>query len=255
VRPAAGPAFEVPAGDLPPPGACRAWSPEAPAGRQSPPGPCHDVERDLAPIGMVGSSPLMVVVHPSLPAKSVKELVAHLQANPGKLNYASSGSGAAAHLAAELFKSMTKTDMVHIPFKGAVPAITDVLAGRSQVIFATALSVKAYIDANRLRPLGVTTLERMDTMPDIPTIAESGVPGFEASTWHGMVAVAGTPRAVQTRLNTEVNAVLKDSQVSKFLVGQGAIVRGGTAEQFAAHIRAEIPKWARVIKESGARAD
>ncbi|MCW5603152.1 MAG: tripartite tricarboxylate transporter substrate binding protein, partial [Burkholderiales bacterium] len=175
--------------------------------------------------------------------------------NPGKLNYASSGSGAAAHLAGELFKSMTKTDMVHIPFKGAAPAITDVLAGRSQMIFATALSVKAHLDAGKLRPLGVTTLERMDTMRDIPTIAESGVPGFEASTWHGMVAVAGTPRAVQARLNSEVNAVLKDPQVNKFLVGQGAIVRGGTAEQFAAHIKAEIPKWAKVIKESGARAD
>ncbi len=211
--------------------------------------------KDLVPVVWVASQPNILVVHPSVPAKSVKELVAHLKANPGKFNYASSGSGAAAHLAGELFKSMTGTDMVHIPFKGAAPAITDVLAGRSQVIFATALSVKAHLDAGKLRPLGVTTLERMDTMPSIPTIAESGVPGFEASTWHGMVAVAGTPRAVQARLNSEVNAVLKDPQVSKFLVGQGAIVRGGTAEQFAAHIKAEVPKWAKVIKESGARAD
>lgn len=211
--------------------------------------------KDLVPVVWVASQPNILAVHPSLPAKSVQELVAHLKANPGKLNYASSGSGAAAHLAAELFKSMTKTDMVHIPFKGAAPAITDVLAGRSQMIFATALSVKAHLDANRLRPLGVTTLERMDTMPQLPTISESGVPGFEASTWHGLVAVAGTPRAVQVKLNSEVNAVLKDPQVSKFLVGQGAIIRGGTAERFAAHIKAEIPKWAKVIKESGARAD
>ncbi len=211
--------------------------------------------KDLVPVVWVASQPNILVVHPSLPVKTVKELIAHLKANPGKLNYASSGSGAAAHLAGELFKSMTKTDMVHIPFKGAAPAITDVLAGRSQMIFATALSVKAYLDAKRLRPLGVTTLERMDTMPNIPTIAESGVPGFEASTWHGMVAVNGTPRAVQAKLNSEVNAVLKDPQVNKFLVGQGAIVRGGSAEQFAAHIRAEIPKWAKVIKDSGARAD
>jgi tripartite-type tricarboxylate transporter receptor subunit TctC len=123
------------------------------------------------------------------------------------------------------------------------------------MIFATALSVKAYIDSNRLRPLGVTTLKRMDTMPNIPTIAESGVPGFEASTWHGMVAVNGTPKAVQQKLNVEVNAVLQDPQVVKFLVGQGAIIEGGSAEKFAAHIKAEIPKWAKVIKDSGARAD
>ena len=215
----------------------------------------YDPAKDLVPVTWVASQPNILVVHPSIPAQTVKELVDYLKSQPGKLNYASSGSGAAAHLAGELFKSMTRTDMVHIPFKGAGPAITDVLAGRSQMIFATALSVKAYIDANRLRPLGVTTLKRMDTMPNLPTIAESGVPGFEASTWHGMVAVNGTPRAVQQKLNVEVNAVLKDPQVAKFLVSQGAIIEGGSAEKFAAHIKAEIPKWAKVIKDSGARAD
>ena len=215
----------------------------------------YDPSKDLVPVTWVASQPNILVVHPSIPAKSVKELIDYMKSQPGKLNYASSGSGAAAHLAGELFKSMTKTDMVHIPFKGAGPAITDVLAGRSQMIFATALSVKAYIDANRLRPLGVTTLKRMDTMPNLPTIAESGVPGFEASTWHGMVAVNGTPRAVQQKLNVEVNAVLKDPQVAKFLESQGAIIEGGSAEKFAAHIKAEIPKWAKVIKDSGARAD
>ena len=215
----------------------------------------YDPVKDIAPISLVFKVPQMLVVNPQVPVNSVKELIDYLKSHPGKLNYASSGSGAAAHLAGELFKSMTKTDMVHIPFKGAGPAITDVLAGRSQMIFATALSVKAYIDANRLRPLGVTTLKRMDTMPNLPTIAESGVPGFEASTWHGLVAVAGTPRAVTTRLNAEVNAILKDSQVSKFLESQGAIIEGGTAEKFAEHIKAEIPKWAKVIKDSGARAD
>ncbi len=215
----------------------------------------YNPAQDLVPVTWVASQPNILVVHPSIPAQSVKELIDYLKSQPGKLNYASSGSGAAAHLAGELFKSMTKTDMVHIPFKGAGPAITDVLAGRSQMIFATALSVKAYIDANRLRPLGVTTLKRMDTMPNIPTIAESGVPGFEASTWHGMIAVNGTPRAVQQKLNVEVNAVLKDPQVAKFLVSQGAIIEGGSAEKFAAHIKAEIPKWAKVIKDSGARAD
>jgi len=211
--------------------------------------------KDLVPVVWVASQPNILVVHPSVPAKNVKELIAYLKSKPGQINYASSGNGAAAHLAAELFKSMTKTDMLHIPFKGAAPALTDVLAGRSQVIFATALSVKAYLDANRLRPLAVTTATRMETMPNLPTVAESGVPGFEASTWHGLVAVAGTPSYITSRLNTEVNAVLKDAQVSKFLEGQGAIIQGGTAEKFAAHIKSEIPKWAKVIKDSGARVD
>ncbi len=214
-----------------------------------------DPGKDLLPVVWVASQPNILVVHPSVPANSVKELVDYLKARPGQLNYASSGSGAAAHLAGELFKSMTKTDMVHIPFKGAGPALIETLAGRTQVMFATALSVQPYLQANRLRPLAVTTLKRMDTMPNLPTVAESGAPGFEASTWHGLVAVAGTPRAVTTRLNAEVNAVLKDPQVSKFLESQGAIIEGGTAEKFAAHIKAEIPKWAKVIKDSGARAD
>lgn len=214
-----------------------------------------DPAKSLQPVVWVASQPNILVVHPSVPAKSVKELVDYLKTRPGQLNYASSGSGAAAHLAAELFKSMTKTDMVHIPFKGAGPALTETLAGRSQVMFATALSVQPFLQANRLRPLAVTTLKRMDSMPNLPTVAESGAPGFEASTWHGLVAVTGTPRAVTTRLNTEVNAVLKDPQVVKFLESQGAIIEGGTAEKFAAHIKAEIPKWAKVIKDSGARAD
>lgn len=211
--------------------------------------------KDLVPVVWIASQPNILVVHPSVPAKSVKEFIAYLKSRPGQINYASSGSGAAAHLAAELFKSMTKTDMVHIPFRGAAPALANVLSGQTQVMFATALSVKGHLDANRLRPLAVTTSTRMKTMPQLPTVAEAGVPGFEAATWHGLVAVAGTPRPVQARLNTEVNAVLQDPQVSKFLEAQGAIIQGGTAEKFSAYIKSEIPKWAKVIKESGARVD
>ncbi len=214
-----------------------------------------DPSKDLVPVVWVASQPNILVVHPSIPSKSVKELIVYLKERPGKINYASSGNGAAAHLAAELFKSMTGTDMVHIPFRGAAPALANVLSGQSQVIFATALSVKAHLDAQRLRPLAVTTATRMDTLPQLPTVAEAGVPGFEASTWHGLVAVSGTADAVTGRLNREVNAVLQDAQVRKFLISQGAIIQGGSAAKFAAHIKAEIPKWAKVIRDAKARVD
>lgn len=212
-------------------------------------------EKELTPVVWVASQPNILVVHPSVPVNSVKELIAYLKARPGQINYASSGSGAAAHLAAELFKSMTGVDMVHIPFKGAAPALTDVIAGNSQLIFATALSVQPYLQAGRLRPLAVTTAKRIDSLPNLPTVAESGVPGFEASTWHGMVVPTGTPRAIIARLNSEVNAILKQPDVHKLLTNQGAHIEGGTPEHFAAYIKSEIPKWAKVIKDSGASVD
>ena len=214
-----------------------------------------DPARELEPVVWIASQPNILVVHPKVPVHSVQEFIAYLKARPGQINYASSGNGAAAHLAAELFKSMTGTDMVHIPFKGAGPALADVLSGQTQVIFATALSVKGHLDAKRLRPLAVTTSKRMQTMPQLPTIAESGVPGFEATTWHGLVAVAGTAKAITAKLNGEINAVLKDARVHSFLENQGAIVQGGTAQQFADYIKTEIPKWAKVIRDSGARVD
>jgi tripartite-type tricarboxylate transporter receptor subunit TctC len=187
--------------------------------------------------------------------RSVKELIAFAKTRPGQLNYASSGSGAAAHLAAELFKSMTGVNMVHIPYKGASPALVDVLAGQCQVMFATALSVQPYLQAQRLRPLAVSTAKRSRVMPELPTVAEAGVPGFEATTWHGVVATGGTPAAVITKLNAEINKVLKQPDVNAMLTRQGAEVLGGSAQQFAAYIQAEIPKWAKVVKASGARPD
>ena len=214
-----------------------------------------DPVKDLAPITLVASQPNILVVHPSVPARSVKELIALARARPGQLNYASSGSGAAAHLAAELFKSMTGTSMVHVPYKGAGPALIDVLAGQCQVMFATALSVQPYIQSGRMRPLAVTTATRSPTMPGLPTVAEAGVPGFEASTWHGVVAPAGTPDAVIGRLNTEINRVLRLPDVRDRLTGQGAEIIGGTPQEFAAYITKEIPKWTKVVRDSGARAD
>ena len=214
-----------------------------------------DPVRDLAPVALVASQPNILVVHPSVPAKSVKELIAFAKAHPGELNYASSGSGAAAHLAAELFKSMTGVKMVHIPYKGASPALIDVLAGQCQVMFATALSVQPYLQANRLRPLAVSTAKRMRTMPELPTVAEAGVPGFEATTWHGVVTTAGTPQPVVAKLNAEVHTLLRLPDGSTTLTRQGAESLGGTPQEFAAYIQREIPKWAKVVKESGARPD
>lgn len=214
-----------------------------------------DPVKDLAPVALLASQPNILVVHPSVPVRSVKELIAFAKTRPGQLNYASSGSGAAAHLAAELFKSMTGVDMVHIPYKGASPALVDVLAGQCQVMFATALSVQPYLQAHRLRPLAVSTAKRSRIMPELPTVAEAGVPGFEATTWHGVVATGGTPASVINKLNAEINKVLKQPEVNSTLTRQGAEVLGGTPQQFAAYIQAEIPKWAKVVKASGARPD
>ena len=214
-----------------------------------------DPVKDLAPVVLLASQPNILVVHPSLPVKSVKELVALARARPGQLNYASSGSGLAAHLAGEMFKSMTGTSMVHIPYKGAGPALIDMLAGQCQVMFATALSVQPHLKSGRLRPLAVTTAKRSPSMPDLLTVAEAGVPGFEATTWHGVVAPAGTPQPVIGRLNSEINKVLQMPDVRERLTTQGAEVIGGTPKEFADYIKAEIPRWAKVIRDSGARAD
>jgi tripartite-type tricarboxylate transporter receptor subunit TctC len=215
----------------------------------------YDPVKDLAPVALLASQPNILVVHPSLPVRSVRELIAFAKAHPGELNYASSGSGAAAHLAAELFKSMAGVQMVHIPYKGASPALIDMLAGQCQVMFATALSVQPYLQSNRLRPLAVSTAKRARIMPNLPTVAEAGVPGFEATTWHGVVSTAGTPPAVINKLNAEINKVLKLPDVNATLTRQGAEVLGGTPQEFAAYIKAEIPKWAKVVKASGARPD
>src|SRR5438034_1442431 len=215
----------------------------------------YDPVKDFAPVVLVGIQPNMLVVHPAVPAHSVAELIAYARQHPGKLNYASTGAGVASHLSAELFKAMAGVDMVHIPYKGAQPALTDVIAGQCQIMFATSASAIPYVKAGRLRALAVTTAQRSPSLPELPTVAEAGVPGFESITWHGVVVPSHTPPTVIERLNRAINAVLAQKDFSERLSALGAEVAGGTPQDFAAYIAREIPKWAKVVKDSGARAE
>ena len=215
----------------------------------------YDPVKDFAAVALVAVQPNILVVHPDVPAKSLNELIALARQSPGKLNYASSGPGAAAHLAGELFKTMAGVNIVHIPYKGAQPALTDVVAGQVQLMFATSASAIPYIKQGRLRALAVTTAQRSPSVPELPTVAEAGLPGFEATTWHGVVVPAATQRTVIDKINTDVNAVLKEKDLSERLAGLGAEILTGTPRDFADYIAREIPKWTKVVKDSGARAD
>ena len=213
-----------------------------------------DPIKDFTPVILAATQPNILVVHPSLPVKNVRELAALAKSRPGELNYSSSGVGTAAHLAAELFKTMTGTNIVHISYKSAGPALTDVIAGQTQVMFATSLSVMGHIKSGRVRPLAVTTAKRSRFVPELPTIAET-VPGFEASTWHGVLVPAGTPAAVVDRLNSEINKMLQAPDVREKLAALGAEIAGGSPKDFADHIRREIPKWAKVVKSINVQLD
>jgi tripartite-type tricarboxylate transporter receptor subunit TctC len=215
----------------------------------------YDPVKDFAPVALVAIQPNILVVNPSVPATSVSELVSHLKKNPGKVNYASSGSGAAAHLAGELFKAMAGVDIVHVPYKGAQPALTDVIAGQVQMMFATSASVIPYIKAGRLRALAVTTAQRSASVPELPTVAEAGVPGFEATTWHGVVVPAATGFLIINKLNQDIVAVLNSTDLKERLNGLGAEIATGTPKDFADYIARETPKWAKVVKDSGAKPE
>jgi tripartite-type tricarboxylate transporter receptor subunit TctC len=214
-----------------------------------------DPEKDFEPIALIGSQANILVVNPGVPAHSLAELIALAKANPGKLNFASSGHGAAAHLAGELFKSRAGIHIVHVAYKGGAPALQDVIAGHVQMIFATAASVVGHIQSGAVRPLAVTTPRRTSVLPDIPTVAELGLPGFDATTWHGLVVPAGTPREVIAVLNKATNDALKSPEVQKSLAELGVDIIGGSSEEFAAYIKSEIPKWTAIVKASGAKLD
>jgi tripartite-type tricarboxylate transporter receptor subunit TctC len=180
------------------------------------------------------------------------ELIAHAKANPGKVNYASSGHGAAAHLAAELFKAEAKIDIVHVPYKGAAPALQDLIAGHVQMMFATAASVVPHIQSGQVRPLAVTTLKRTAVFPELATVDELGLKGFDATTWHGLVTPSRTPKDVIATLHRATVAALADAAVRKSLGDLGVDIVGSTPEEFNAYIKAEIPKWTAIVKASGA---
>jgi tripartite-type tricarboxylate transporter receptor subunit TctC len=212
----------------------------------------YSPEKDFIPITLIGTQANILVVNPEVPVHSLKELIALCKTQPGKINFASSGYGAAAHLAGELFKSDAKVDVVHVPYKGAALALQDVIAGHDQMMFATAASVVGHIRAGKVRALAVTTLKRTAILPDLPTMDEAGLKGFEASTWHGLVAPAGTPPQVIATLHDAAVKALHDASVQASLGKLGVDIVGDTPEQFSAYIKAEIPKWAAIVKASGA---
>ncbi|ACM34303.1 MAG: tripartite tricarboxylate transporter substrate binding protein [Diaphorobacter nitroreducens] len=214
-----------------------------------------DPVKDFAPLSRVATVPNLLVAHPSQPFKTVKEMIAYAKANPGKITFGSPGSGASPHVSGELFKSMTGTDLLHIPYKGSAPAMTDLLGGQTSVMFDNMPSAIQHVRSGKLRPIAVTTAKRSPELPDVPTIAEAGVPGYEATSWFGMFAPAGTPKPVLDKLHAALIKVLNQADVKKKIAEQGGDVVAETPAQFAAFIKAESVKWGKVVKESGATAD
>ncbi len=215
----------------------------------------YDPQKDLAPVIITSSQPNVLAVSATLPVMSVKELIAYAKANPGKLNYASVGNGSSSHLTMELFKASTGIDATHIPFNGSPPAVTATVQGETQLLMTVMPPLQAQIQAGKLHAIAATSAKRSPLLPDLPTIAESGYPGFEALAWNGVLVAAGTPQPIVQRLNTEMNAILKEPDVKARLNGQGFELVGGSPEDFSNLIRSESAKWAPVIKKIGARID
>ena len=209
--------------------------------------------RDLAPVTFAVSGSNVLVAHPSVPANSVKDLIAMLRAKPGAISYGSSGSGNAGHLAGELFQSMSKTKMVHVPYKGGGPAMAALLGGEVQIVFSSPSTAIPQVKAGKIKGLAVTTLKRSAMLPDLPTVAEAGLPGFETDNWYGVVTVAKTPRPVIDRLNRELGRALETPQIKQALLRSGLEAAPGTPDAFGAYMKAEYEKWGKLIKEVGVR--
>lgn len=215
----------------------------------------YDLVRDLAPVSLLVSTPNIVVVHPSLPVKSVKELIAFAKSRPGQLDLASSGSGTSAHLAGALFNSMAGIRMNHIPYKGGGPAVVTLVGGEVSVGFATTPSVIQHVKSTRLRGLAVTTAQRSPSVPDLPTVGEAGLKGYEASTWYGFLVPTGSPREAIVRLHEESMKLLKLPDIRERLDATGFEVLGSTPDEFGAYIRSEVEKWGKVVRAVGVRVD
>ena len=215
----------------------------------------YDPQRDFVPVAMVIEAEGLLAVHPSLPVNTVGELLAYARANPGKLSYASGGVGTSSHLAGELFKSMTKTYMVHIPYRGNSPAITDLIGGQAQLAFATLPTVIPHVRAGKLRGIAVIGSARSAAAPQLPTVAESGVPGFSVNNWIGLFAPTGTPPEVVRRLNAEVMRIMQLPEVTRRMEVEGERHTPNTPEQFGLFVRDEVTKWGKVIKDAGIKAD
>ncbi|HEY0335788.1 MAG TPA: tripartite tricarboxylate transporter substrate binding protein [Burkholderiales bacterium] len=214
-----------------------------------------DIVRDFSPITLTFNSPLVVVVHPSVPAKSIQELIAYARANPNKLNYGSSGAGGPPHLAGELLKAMAKVDIAHISYKGIGPVLTALLGNEVQLTFSNTFVVQQHMKAGRMRALAITSLQRSQAAPDLPTLAESGLSGYEAGIWYGVMAPAATPKAVVSRLNNEIVAILRLPDVSQSILAQGGEVVASTPEAFARILREDIVRLAKVIGEAGIKPE
>ena len=214
-----------------------------------------DPVRDFSPVTMVASTPNVLVVHPSLPVRTVKDLIALAKAKPGQINYATSGIGSPGHLAAELLNKSAGIRLVHIPYKGAAPALLDVVAGNAHLYFTSAVSAQPFIPSGRLRMVAVASAKRSPSLPEVPTVAEAGFPEFDVSSWWGVVAPASTPREVVMRLQTEIHRVIALPEIRAKLAEQGLDIATNTPEQFAAYIKSETAKWAKLIREVGVKPE
>ncbi len=214
-----------------------------------------DTLKDFTGVIQAGATPNMLVMHPSVPVGSIKELIALAKAKPDQLTYASTGSGTSNHMSMELFKLMTGTKITHVPYKGSAPALVDLMGGHVMMIFDNTPNVLPHVKGGKLKAIAVTSQKRSDLAPEVPTVIESGVPGYEVNVWFGVVAPASTPRDVVTKLNGEINKIIAMSDVRQRFTNGGVTPVGGTAEQFTEHIRSEVAKWGKVVKATGARVE